>query len=350
MFNVEWLISRWAVALLLLLAASSLQAATLTLDEYEAALTRMRNFIDAGQIDAARAEAKALAGSEIESPNGRFQADSSLLAEVNAAKSRDLGVENRISATLSSLRRSTPAKATTVDAALMQRLQKEQTLAELPRGGNIHGVQVRDPLPKRITDSIRKAAIWIVEKIMKLADWVMKFWPKNTKLKKPAASPGMRWTIGSLVVLIIVVIGVLAFEVVRRSRKSAPSLVEESAPLGSSRDDDPLSRGANEWERYAAQLSSAGRTREAIRAWYHAVLVTLYGANVLQFRKGRTNWEYVAALHPEIAWRPKMIQLTRRFEEEWYGADESNTEALDECRAIARDILDAVRRMKREAA
>jgi hypothetical protein len=341
---------RIASIFLLLIAASSLQAATLTLDEYEAALMRIRNFIDAGQIDAARAEAKALAGSEIESPNGRFQADSSLLAEVNAAKSRDLGVENRIDATLSSLRRSTPAKAATVDSALMQRLQKEQTLAELPRGGDVRGVQVRDPLPKRITDSIRNAAVWIVEKIMKLVDWVMKFWPKNTKLKKPAASPGMRWTIGSLVVLIIVVIGVLAFEVIRRSRKSAPSLVEESAPLGSSRDDDPLSRGANEWERYATQLAAAGRTREAIRAWYHAVLVTLYGANVLQFRKGRTNWEYVAALRPELAWRPKMIQLTRRFEEEWYGADESNAEALDECRAIARDILDAVRRTKREAA
>jgi hypothetical protein len=341
---------RIASFFLLMLAASSLQAATLTLDEYEAALTRMRNFINAGQIDAARAEAKALAGSEIESPNGRFQADSSLLAEVNAAKSRDLGVENRINATLSSLRRGTPAKAVAVDAALLQRLQKEQTLAELPRGGDVRGVQVRDPLPKRITDSIRAAAIWIVEKIMKLADWVMKFWPKNTKLKKPAASPGMRWTIGSLVVLIIVVIGVLAFEVIRRSRKSAPSLVEESAPLGSSRDDDPLSRGANEWERYAAQLAAAGRTREAIRAWYHAVLVTLYGANVLQFRKGRTNWEYVAALRPELTWRPKMIQLTRRFEEEWYGADESDAEALDECRAIARDILDAVRRTKREAA
>jgi len=334
----------------LLLAASSLQAATLTLDQYEAALTRMRSFIDAGQVGAARAEAKALARGDIESPNGRFQADSSLLAEVNAAKSRDLGVENRISATLASLRRSMPAKPVAVDSALMQRLQKEQTLPELARGGDIRGVQVRDPLPKRIVDSIRKAAIWIVEKVVKLVDWMMKFWPKSAKPKKSAASPGMRWTIGSLVVLIIIVIGVLAFEVMRRSRKAAPSLVEESAPLGSSRDDDPLSRGANEWERYAAQLAASQRRREAIRAWYHAVLVTLYGANVLQFRKGRTNWEYVAALRPEIAWRPKMIQLTRRFEEEWYGADESDAEALDDCSAIARHILDAVRRTKREAA
>jgi hypothetical protein len=336
--------------LFVMLLASSLQAATLTLGEYEAALTRMRTFIDAGQVDAARAEAKALAGSDIESPNGRFQADSTLLAEVNAAKPRDLGVENRINITLSLLRRSTSEKPIAVDSALMRRLQKEQTLPELPRGGDIRGVQVQDPLPKRIAEAIRKAAAWIADKVVKLLDWLMKFWPDNETKKKPAASSRMRWTIGALVVLIILVLGVLAFEVIRRSRKSAPSLVEQSAPLGSSRDDDPLSRGANEWERYAAQLAAAGRRREAIRAWYHAVLVTLYGANVLQFRKGRTNWEYVAALRPEIAWRPRMIELTRRFEEEWYGSDQSSEDALDECSATARHILDAVRRTKREAA
>jgi hypothetical protein len=311
----------------------------------------MHNFVEAGQVDAARAEAKALAGSDVESPNGRFQTDSTLLAEVNAAKPRDLGVENRINATLASLRRIASARPVTVDSALMQRLQKEQSLPELPRGGDIRGVQVQDPLPKRIAAAIRKAAAWIADKVVTFVDWVMKFWPDTeTKKKKPAASSGMRWTIGSLVALIIIVLGVLAFEVIRRSRKRAPSLVEESAPLGSSLDDDPLSRGANEWERYAAQLAAAGRTREAIRAWYHAVLVTLYGANVLQFRKGRTNWEYVAALRPEITWRPKMIELTRRFEEEWYGSDQSSEDVLEECSTTARHILDAVRRTKREAA
>jgi hypothetical protein len=160
----------------------------------------------------------------------------------------------------------------------------------------------------------------------------------------------MRWTIGSLVALILIVLGVLAFEVIRRSRNAGPQTVEESAPLGSSRDDDPLSRGANEWERYATQLAAAGRLREAIRAWYHAVLVTLYRANVLHFRKGRTNWEYVAALGPEIAWRPQIIRLTQKFEEQWYGSDQSSVEALDECSAAARHILEAVRRIKREAA
>jgi len=149
---------------------------------------------------------------------------------------------------------------------------------------------------------------------------------------------------------IVLILAILAFEVIRRSRKRAAILVEESAPLTSTSDDDPLSRGANEWERYAAQLAAAGRFREAIRAWYHAVLVTLYGANILHYRKGRTNWEYVAGVGPEHAWRARFIEITRLFEHEWYGSDDSSGDALDECAAAARDVLLAVRRANREAA
>lgn len=340
---------RIALLVLMLLTASSLRAATLTLAEYRDTLARMRSLIAAGQIDAARTEAKSMTGSEVDSPNGRFHTDSTLLAEINAATTRDLRVENHIDATLSALRNLATTKPIATDRRLLQRLQREQSVPELPRGGDIHGVPVKDPLLKRIGAAIRKVVVWIVEKIGELWDWLSRFWPESGTKEKPA-SPGMRWTVGTLVAMILIVLGVLAFAVIRRSRRAAPLMVEESIPLRSSRDDDPLSRGANEWERYAAQLAASGRLREAIRAWFHAVLVTLYGANVLQFRKGRTNWEYVAALSPEIAWRPTIIHLTRRFEEEWYGSDQSSAEALNECRATARTILEVVRRGKREAA
>jgi len=340
---------RIASIALMLLATSSLHAATISLANYTAALTRMRSFIAAGQIDAARAEAKALDGSDVDSPNGHFQTDGTLLAEVNAAKPRDLGVQARIDATLAALGHAPAGKPAGVDRALLQRIQREQTLPELRRGGDIRGLQPKTPLVERIAEAIRKAAKWTVDKIGKFIEWLMRFWPDSGSKKKPG-SANMRWTVGTLVGLILIVLGVLAFEVVRRSRKSAPRVIEESAPLGSSRDDDPLSRGANEWEVYARQLAAAGRLREAIRAWYHAVLVTLYGARILQFRKGRTNWEYIAALAPEIAWRAQIIRLTQRFEEEWYGSEQSSDDALDECSTAARHILDAVRRTKREAA
>jgi uncharacterized protein DUF4129 len=336
-------------ALLIIIAAFPLHAATLTLDQYTATLTRIRNLIAAGDLTTARAEATTLAGDDVMSPNGQFHADSTLIAEVNKAKPRDLGVETRIDATIAALHTAAPSKTAVIDQPLLLRLQREQTVPELRRGGDIRGVQPNTPMLQRVANAITAAAKWISDKIMKFFEWLSRFWPKDDP-KRKSASSAMRWTVGTLVGLILLILAVLAFEVIRRSRKRAATIVEESAPLTSASDDDPLSRGANEWERYAAQLAAAGRLREAIRAWYHAVLVTLYGSNILHYRKGRTNWEYVASLGPEHAWRAQFIELTRLFEHEWYGSDDSSSDALAECSAAARFVLDAVRRANREAA
>lgn len=335
--------------LIIIVAALPLNAATLTLDQYTAALTRIRNLIAAGDIVTAGAEATTLAGDDVMSANGRFHTDTTLIAEINKAKPRDLGAQTRIDATLAALGNTAPSKPAAIDQPLLLRLQREQTVPELRRGGDIRGVQPDTPLLQRITNAIKAAANWIADKITRFFEWIYRFWPKDNP-KKTSASSAMRWTIGTLVGLIVLILAILAFEVIRRSRKRARDVVEESVPLTSTRDDDPLSRGANEWERYAAQLAAAGRLREAIRAWYHAVLVTLYGANILHYRKGWTNWEYVAALGPEHEWRARFIELTQRFENEWYGSDDSSSDALDECSAAARHVLNAVRRTSKEAA
>jgi len=338
-----------ALLIAIIVGALPLHAATLTLDQYTDALARIRNLIATGDLTTARAEATTLAGDDVVSMNGRFKPDSTLIAEVNKAKPRDLGVQTRIDATIAALRTALPSKPAGVDQPLLLRLQRAQTVPGLRRGGAIRGVQPNTPLLQRMANAITAAATWIGKKFDKFLDWLSRFWPKDDPKKKPATT-AMRWTVGSVVALIVLILAVLAFEVIRRSRKRARKVVEESAPLTSARDDDPLSRGANEWERYAAQLAAAGRLREAIRARYHAVLVTLYGSNILHYRKGRTNWEYVAALGPEHAWRPQFIALTRLFEHEWYGSDDSSSDALDQCSAAAREILDAVRRANREAA
>jgi hypothetical protein len=338
-----------ALLIAIIVAATPLHAATLTLDQYVSTLTRIRNLVATGDLANARAEANTLAGDDVVSPNGRFHTDSTLIAEVNNAKPRDLGVETRIDATVAALRHATPSKSAAIDQPLLLRLQREQTVPELRRGGDIRGVQPDTPLLERVAKAIAAAANWIGEKFKRFLEWMSRFWPEDTPKKKPASS-AIRWTVGSLVGLIVLILAILAFEVIRRSRKRAREVVEESAPLTSTRDDDPLSRGANEWERYAAQLAAAGRLREAIRAWYHAVLVTLYGANILHYRKGRTNWEYVAAVGPEQEWRARFIELTQRFEHEWYGSDDSSSDALDECTAAARNVLNAVRRSNKEAA
>jgi hypothetical protein len=329
------------IALLATFIATS--AAAMPVQQYAAALERIAMLLDQGNLEAARAEAKAIAGSDVTSNAGTFSADDSLLLTIANAKAIDVQLQARIHATLDALRAIVPAAAPRADPKLLEELTRSEEVAELEAGGD---VPVPDaswhPWVRAAASAIWKVVRWVREVIGAIFDWIIDFWPA-ARAGESGATAGMRWLVGGLLALIVAIIVLLAVQIVRRSRRKAPAEIASSAPAASRRDEDPLSRGANEWERYAAQLAAAGRVREAIRAWYHAVLVTLYGAGILHFRKGRTNWEYVAALAPSLPWRPDFIGLTRLFEYEWYGAHHSTEDALGSCSRTARQILDAVR-------
>jgi len=96
------------------------------------------------------------------------------------------------------------------------------------------------------------------------------------------------------------------------------------------------------WEERARELASEGRAREAIRAWYHAVLVRCASQGILHHRPGRTNWEYAHALSPSLPWRGRFEDLTFRFDQEWYGRAESTGEALAVFADGAAEILRAL--------
>jgi Domain of unknown function (DUF4129) len=305
-----------------------------TLPQYIAALQGLR---------ANPAEATALIGSEIDSPAGRFHADDALLGAI-ARKDKD--AQTRLDATIAALQQTSATTTTNTDRQLLERLRREEQADELRRGGEVAlPEETNATLLHRIAEWVRKGFEWLGEKIVDFFEWLSKWWPKSGRRDvRPRGLGGVPFLVTALTIAIVAMLAVLALEVLRRSRKEGAPELAASDPIASRRDEDPLSRGANEWERYAAQLAAAGRIREAIRAWYHAVLVTCYGAGVLHFRKGRTNWEYVSLLRADVAWRPLFIELTRRFEREWYGRDESTPEALDDCARRARGILDALHR------
>jgi hypothetical protein len=263
---------------------------------------------------------------------------------VIVATTPDIKLMSRLAATAAQLRAASSGAPSTADQKLLRELEEQQSAGALKEGGEVFAPEIANAsIFTRIAESTKKVIEWIGDKLSDFFEWLRKFWP-DIRLPKQTPTGGMRWIVGAVVAVIALVIGILAFEVIRRSKRRPAEVAVESVPASSSRDADPMSRGANEWERYAAQLAAAGRIREAIRAWYHAVLVTLYGAGVLTFRKGRTNWEYVSSLTPALPWRGDFVRLTRRFEHEWYGSANSNPDALSECRGVARGILSAVRR------
>ena len=333
--------------MLLMLAAAS-RADAMPLRDYVTQLDAMRAALHDGRLADAQARARALGGATVESPAGNFAADASLLEAVEANRA---GVETRLGVTAAALRAAVPAPAAGADAKLLERLRQQEAGGELQAGGEVAQLPTpQQSLLEQIAAALERAYRWLSDVFEKIYDWLRQFWPASQEESGGASSLSSRAVVISLVIAIVAVIGILAWEVMRRSKRNVAPIDVTSEPVDSMRDENPLSRGAGEWEKYAAQLAAAGRIREAIRAWYHAVLVTCYGAGILHYRKGRTNWEYVGAVAPALPWRGDFVALTRRFETEWYGRATSTRDALDDCAGRAQNILDALHHARGAAA
>ena len=327
---------RWMAMLAFVITTS---ASAMPLSDYIAALESLRT----ADATAARTHAQQLLGAGIDSPAGGFTADGALLHEVMA---NPVAARPHLDATVAALRELIPATNANTDPRLLEKLRAEEAVKPIQAGGEIRTVPADEKSIESATGGIRKVWKWVAKQLDKLADWFNRWWPKEKLKDEEIRVRGTRpkWLVTIIVIAIVIVLGILAFEVVRRSRAAPAEEPIVSDAIESRRDEDPLSRGANEWERYAAQLAAAGRTREAIRAWFHAVLVTLYAAGILTFKKGRTNWEYIAMLPPDVGWRGEFVTMTRHFETEWYGRTQSTIDALDDAGERARRILDVVRR------
>jgi hypothetical protein len=330
------------LAMMLLLIAAASRADAIPLRDYITHLDALRAALHDGRLADAQARAHALAGATVESPSGNFAADGSLLEAVEANRA---GMETRLGVTAAALRATVPAPAAGADAKLLERLRQQEAGGELQAGGEVPQLPTsQQTMLERIAAAIERAYHWLTDVFEKIYDWLRQFWPSSPQESGEPSSLSSRAVVISLVIAIAAVIGILAWEVMRRSKRNVAAIDATSEPVDSMRDENPLSRGAGEWEKYAAQLAAAGRIREAIRAWYHAVLVTCYGAGILHYRKGRTNWEYVGAVAPSLPWRGDFVALTRRFETEWYGRATSTRDALDDCAGRAQNILDSLHR------
>jgi hypothetical protein len=75
-----------------------------------------------------------------------------------------------------------------------------------------------------------------------------------------------------------------------------------------------------EWAARAYAALRAGDAREAMHCGYHAVLFRLEEQGVWHVDDARTPREYVHLLPAQDARRAAFIELTRRFEQTWYGS------------------------------
>jgi hypothetical protein len=333
----------WALAALGAVAQETTRpapAVPMTREGYIEGLTRLYTLLEAGRIEEAREVAQDLEQREIEFEGDTALADATLLTPVRRAKSV---AEARLLAP--PIRRLVAALRGTADVprvgARSEVLKRIETRDAIARGGEVKTLELTPlTLPEQVREALVAAYDFTVSILDKIAQWLRKLWPSRNP-----GSKGVGMTTTVAIVFIALVAGVLSFLAVRtlRKRGAGPAEVQSLEGLTSARDEDPLSRQATEWEKHAQELAAVGRWREAIRAWYHAVLVALFHSGALHYQKGRTNWEYVEGLPPGLSWRPIFVELTRQFDREWYGRRTSDRGAERECGTAARLLLGALR-------
>ncbi len=196
--------------------------------------------------------------------------------------------------------------------------------APVADGGSLLGPELSFPdedLPW--TQWFVHAGEWFVDQARTI--WhALRDWLGSNPSKPEGSYTGALWWVCGSIVMLITVTVILAL----RRQATPPSAWPASAVIAGAGDEDPLSRHSDDWVALAQRLTSEGRLREAVRAWYHAVLTGAFAAGHLHHRTGRTNWEYLGALSPSLTWHRSFASLTQRFDRVWYGhhetADESN--------------------------
>ena len=159
------------------------------------------------------------------------------------------------------------------------------------------------------------------------SDWIKKhLFPQNPPPK--TEPPRWNWQGGETIVYVllgIVVLVLLAMLVKwileRPLREEAlnTAAMGEAPPLEASATENALDHTVDEWEVFAQQWLGRGDIRQAIRALYLATLVHLHRERRIDYNRAFTNWIYVRQFRGEEGHKQTLRQLTRLFDEVWYG-------------------------------
>jgi hypothetical protein len=160
----------------------------------------------------------------------------------------------------------------------------------------------------------------------------------------PAGFGMLGWMVilGLLVACIVVAIVLYV-----QQRKHAPKIEakKSSGETPAMADDIPSQpdqvNPATLWQE-ADHLAQQGKFLEAVRRLYLAVLSMLHRARVIRYETTRTNGEYIRearqASEAPVGLHAPFGQLTRLFDQKWYGDRACDENEFGACRALAEEV------------
>jgi hypothetical protein len=153
-----------------------------------------------------------------------------------------------------------------------------------------------------------QASNWLERLRERISDWLMRLFSRifGASLGSRTVAVVFAW-IASGVALIVLAMW-LASLLTRRPRATVLDL------------DTPAKRAAaRDWALRALAPARIGDLREAVRCGYHAAVRRLEEQGTWTVDDARTPREYMRLLHGDDPRNPMLGDLTRRFEQVWYG-------------------------------
>jgi len=313
----------WILMPLLLMLGgglSSLPAAEISVADYRQELISLDGALARHDHQAVIADRRLLSEIRILYGADRLDADPVLLAALDrpaVGRARHL-----IALQLSQLDRQTtaagaPQAAIQSNSQALAAIAAQQRLAQVARDGDLGGPALhRVRLPDLLHRVLVAIGHGILHALRAIWHWLRSWFGDGTA--DDAGHGTSHMIILVVLVCVVIAIGFVVLALLNRSQAQAV-LPGPAASQAAARDADPRSRASDEWRRYGDRLAAEGRWREAMRAWYHAVLVQCWTTGTIRHRVGWTNWEYAAHLPAGWSQRAAFVDLTARFDRHWYG-------------------------------
>ena len=177
---------------------------------------------------------------------------------------------------------------------------------------------------------------WLDEQRTRVGAWLLRTLNRlsGTGLSGRTMAITFAWIVS------IAMLAALAFWFVRMlTRRSHAAALELRSAA-------PRRAPAREWALRALAAARAGDLREAIRSGYHAALCRLDEQGIWTVDDSRTPREYLSLLRGDDPRHPVVLDLTRRFEQVWYGR---KMPTMDDARRVSEHLerLGCVRESER---
>jgi hypothetical protein len=153
------------------------------------------------------------------------------------------------------------------------------------------------------------SSVWLDSLRQRVSDWLMAFLRRfdGTGLDVRAVGIVLAW--GSSLLALSALSWWLVQMLTRRSRAASLELGTMRVPAAPAR----------EWARRAMAAARAGDLRESVRSAYHAAVCRLEEQGIWRVDESRTPREYVQLLPADDPRFAAVSDLTRQFEQVWYG-------------------------------